>query len=96
MLKFRSSLVKAVLYTMSEVLAMTLGESIKAAREGAGLIEQELAAKLVRAGRECDGRDVKRWESGQNSPNALTVHLIADACGVTSDEILGRVEMAAS
>ena len=60
---------------------------IKEARKLAGLSQGELAAKIGVARNTLSG-----YENGQHDPRSDVLKLIAAACGVTVDFLLGREE----
>lgn len=60
------------------------GKRLKQAREAANLTQEALGQMLG-----TNARQIWRWESGANIPNAAKVHEIAQALGVSSDYLLG-------
>lgn len=61
-----------------------LGDNIKAAREAAGLTQEELGAKIG-----VTGVTIMRYEKGQREPKIDVVTKIADVLGVTNGQLLG-------
>lgn len=58
----------------------TIGDRIKAAREAAGLTQQQLADAVQAGG----GRQqVSNWENSCRTPRRDALERIAEACGVT-------------
>ena len=61
-------------------IMQTIGDRIKAAREAAGLTQQQLADAVEAGG----GRQqVSNWENSRRAPRLETLERIAAACGVT-------------
>lgn len=61
-------------------------ESIRRARERAGLTQKELAAHLG-----VDAMQLSRWETGRLTPRLKTAADIADALDISLDELVGRI-----
>lgn len=70
---------------MVETDAAALGERVAAAREAAGLSQQELAARIDRS-----KSTMSRIESGDRGVNSLELGLIADAVGASVRRLLGE------
>lgn len=66
-------------------------ESIRRARERAGLTQKELAAHLG-----VDAMQLSRWETGRLTPRLKTAADIADALDISLDELVGRVAVTPS
>ncbi len=66
---------------------MTLGERIYSLRKARGLSQEELAA-AVGVSRQA----VSKWELGESQPEVDKVVLLAQALGVTTDQLLLGVE----
>ena len=64
---------------------MSLGESIHAARKAAGLSQEALGEKLGVV-----SQTVSKWERGENAPDAALLPLLADALGVSLDQLFDR------
>lgn len=62
-----------------------LGDRIRAAREAAGLSRRELSIRINTA-----EHSIYRWEGGLHRPDTDNLFLIAQACGVTVDQLMGR------
>ena len=62
-----------------------LGERIRAAIKRAGLTQVELARRLS-----VGQQTVSGWANGAREPDAATIARIAEICGVSTDELLGR------
>jgi transcriptional regulator with XRE-family HTH domain len=58
----------------------TTGDRIKAAREAAGLTQQQLADAVQAGGGQ---RQISNWETDFRTPRRETLERIAEACGVT-------------
>lgn len=58
---------------------MTTGSRIKAAREAAGLTQQQLADAVQAGGGQ---RQVSNWEGGRRTPRRETLERIAEVLGV--------------
>ena len=64
---------------------MTIGEAMKKARREKGYSQPKLAMKsglLV--------QNISVWETGRAFPNIINLIPIADALGITLDELVGR------
>ena len=64
---------------------MTIGEAIKMAREGKGYSQQGLAIKSG-----VHPQNISQWERGTAFPTIINLIPIADALGITLDELVGR------
>lgn len=60
-----------------------MGEKLKAAREAAGMTQQELAEKIG-----VQQRDISRWENCRREPGVLTVKKMAQAMGCKIDDLV--------
>lgn len=60
---------------------MTIGSRIKAAREAAGLTQQQLADAIPAPGRR---QQVCDWETGHRTPRRETLERIAQVLGVAA------------
>ena len=67
------------------VTAAVIGAAIIENRQAAGLSQKQLAAK---AG--VSHAAVSYWENGVNVPNVADCWRVADALGLTVDELIGR------
>ena len=67
---------------------LPLGERLKRARAGAGLTQVEAAAKLG-----WDSVTVSRYERGARAPRREQLLAMADAYGLTVDQLLGRADV---
>lgn len=65
----------------------SLGAAIRAARENVGISQVALALKLGVA-----KQQVNFWEVGSRTPRALTLRLIAQVLGTTTDALLDLAE----
>lgn len=67
------------------MLQLTIGQAIKKARKAKKFTQAKLERKagLSRA-------SISHWENDLVSPNIINVITIADALGVTLDELVGR------
>lgn len=70
---------------MSQVEPLTIGQSIRNARKKAKIKQGELA-KIIGHGQNA----ICRWENDRQTPLITAVIDIADALGVTIDELVGR------
>jgi len=75
-----------VRYDMQEVIYMTTGERIKAARKKAGLTQAELASKL-----EIPFQSISQWERDIRKPKKETIAKIARALNVHPVELSGDI-----
>lgn len=64
---------------------MTLGQSIKNARNKKGITQAELAAKIG-----VYQATLSYWETDRNCPSLLFAICIADVLEMTLDELVGR------
>ena len=64
---------------------MTIGESIRKAREDRGYSRQRLA---IRSG--VSYHAIQRWEQENSNPTVINLIPIADALGISLDELVGR------
>lgn len=64
---------------------MTIGQSIKKAREAKGLNQTQLAAAIG-----AHSTQISLWETGRMFPSILYCISLADELGVTLDELVGR------
>lgn len=71
---------------MLGTLVMPFSEKLRQLREAAGLSQAGLAEK---AG--VPIRSVQNWEQGHRGPSAHAVLLLAQALGISSDELLGEL-----
>lgn len=60
-----------------------MGEKLRAAREAAGMTQQELAEKIG-----VQQRDISRWENCRREPGVLTVKKMARALGCSMDDLV--------
>lgn len=63
----------------------TIGNAIKYARKNAGLTQTQLA-KLIGTSHAA----ISYWENGVNIPNVLDCRKMADALGISIDELIDR------
>ena len=64
---------------------MTIGQSIKKAREAKGLNQTQLAAAIG-----AHNTQISLWETGRTFPTILNCISLADELGVTLDGLVGR------
>lgn len=64
---------------------MTIGQSIRAARESKGWSISQLSRKADVA-----NQTIWQWETGRAMPTVLLLICVADALDVTLDELVGR------
>lgn len=64
---------------------MTIGEAIKKAREDKGWSQNRLSIKSGVA-----ILNITNWERGLAFPNIINLIPVADALGITLDELVGR------
>lgn len=66
---------------------MKLGDNIQKFRRRLNMSQEELAEK-------CDvsRQAVTKWETSESTPSLDNIILLADLFGITTDELLGRVE----
>lgn len=64
----------------------TLGETIRAAREAAGMTQEDLATRVG-----VQKFNVSVWERDVCAPQVRTLKRLADALGMTTDELLAKV-----
>lgn len=62
---------------------MDLGKNLKNARKEAGLTQKELAEIIG-----VYAKDICRWETGERTPNAITLGEICRALNASADDIL--------
>jgi transcriptional regulator with XRE-family HTH domain len=62
-----------------------LGDRIRAAREAAGISRRELSIQVG-----CSENNCYRWEGGLHRPDTDNLYRIAQACGVTVEELHGE------
>lgn len=60
-----------------------MGEKLRAAREAAGLTQQQLAEKVG-----VQQRDISRWEHCHREPGVLIVKKMAQALGCSMDDLV--------
>lgn len=60
---------------------------INQARLHAGMTQADVAYRLREQGHKANERSIRRWESGQHAPHANVVPALADALGITIDEL---------
>jgi len=65
-----------------------LGAQISSARVKSGLSQEALGRAIGKVSRQ----QVYRWEAGGRTPSALALRAIAEALGVSADELLGLRE----
>lgn len=65
---------------------------INQARLRAGLTQADVAYRLREHGHKANERSIRRWESGQHAPHANVVPALAEALGVSIDELYGDPE----
>ena len=65
------------------------GQFIAALRKEKGLTQQQLADQL-----NLSNKTISKWESGNGSPDLANLSPLADALGVTADELLRGERMA--
>jgi transcriptional regulator with XRE-family HTH domain len=72
-----------------EETRMTLGHRIRAWRESQGLDRLEFAVRVRRANPavNCKEHDLWRWESGYNEPGITALMAMAEALGITLDQL---------
>lgn len=70
---------------MSQIEPLTIGQSIRNARKKAKIKQGELA-KIIGHGRNA----ISKWETDKRTPLITAVIDIADALGVSIDELVGR------
>lgn len=63
---------------------------IKELREELGITQAELAEKIGNV-----QRNISNWENGVSEPDVASILALADAFGVSTDELLGREELSA-
>jgi transcriptional regulator with XRE-family HTH domain len=68
-----------------EAFALVFGRALAAARLRAGLRQEDLAARLGGT----RGPTISTWENGKSITPAGTIRKIAEALGVSADELLG-------
>ena len=68
------------------------GERVKAARERAGISQEQLAAKIQLAGLSITQKAISRIESGDRVVADYELQYLADALGVTVYHLLGMNE----
>ncbi len=61
---------------------MTIGKNIKALREGLGMTQEQMAAKL-----NISYQAISKWENSQSVPDTMLLPAIAKICCVTIDEL---------
>ena len=64
---------------------MTIGESIRKARKEKGIKQKKLAADIG-----VTPKVMSFWESGRSFPHIMNCISLADALGITLDELVGR------
>lgn len=62
---------------MASQVTNRIGANLRAARNGAGLTQRQLAERIG-----TDSFQVSRWERGANRPQDATLAALADALGV--------------
>lgn len=67
----------------NEGLAMTLGEKLKEARKGAGLTQEQLAAKLA-----LSRQAITKWESDKGIPDVENLKLLSKVLNISIDYLL--------
>jgi transcriptional regulator with XRE-family HTH domain len=77
----------ALWYPVFEVMHMTMGQLIKAARERAGMTQEELGKKIG-----VTGVAIMRYEKGQRQPRLAQLQAIASALGVPVQELISDWE----
>ena len=70
-------------------LDRAIRQEIAAVRTAGGMTQRELCAKLKRR-----NNYIQNIESGRQSVGAAELHFIAQACGLTGAELLGRAVQA--
>ena len=60
-----------------------MGEKLRAAREAAGMTQQELAEKVG-----VQQRDISRWENCRREPGVLIVKKMAQALRCSMDDLV--------
>lgn len=69
----------------------TLGKRIAAFRKGMGLTQEQLADQLG-----ITAQAVSKWENDQSCPDISVLPLLADIFGVSTDILLGRIQIPAT
>ena len=64
---------------------MTIGESIRKAREAQGFTRKKLSAKSG-----VSASTIYNWETDKFIPSIFTLICVADVLGVSLDELVGR------
>ena len=64
-----------------------IGRKIKAAREGAGLTQEDLAERM-----EVSRQAVSKWEVGASDPSTSNLFALAKLFGVSVEELLEGVK----
>lgn len=68
-----------------------LPAAIRVARERAGLTPDAVGAEIARqTGQSCGAGTVELYERGRLTPSIAGLRALADALGVSADELLGR------
>ena len=60
---------------------------VNQARLSAGMTQADVAYRLRERGHKANERSIRRWESGQHAPHANVVPALAEALGVTIDDL---------
>lgn len=74
-------------YYIFEVMHMTTGQLIKAARRKAGMTQEELGKKIG-----VSGSSMAQWENDLRNPKLDTLQRIASALGVPVQELISDWE----
>lgn len=67
---------------------------VNQARLRAGMTQADVAYKLRERGHKANERSIRRWESGQHAPHANVVPALAEALGITIDDLYASDETA--
>ncbi len=67
---------------------MNIGGRIRKLRESMSMDDLGLVVELNRRGIRADRRDLRRWESGANTPNLDTCVALSDALDTTLDHLV--------
>lgn len=76
---------RAVLYHVSEVIDMTLGENLQRLRRAKGLSQDEVARRLY-----LSRQSVSKWENDQAEPGVENLKALSRLYDVTVDELVGN------
>lgn len=65
------------------------GDRLQQARLRKGLTQTDLAHALRNRGLKTTGGQIWRWESGEHTPRASMIPMLADELGISMDELYG-------